>query len=205
MNHLYTVEGKKWQTVLRVMTLVTLFAGAYTLVQSVLLLIQDLEIPDLSILVVVIYLLATPFAFAAALLWAYSIHRMAQTGNGDLALVLGYAMMIMVNIDKLVYVSIHREGDSVSFVILSGLKLVCFVICFLHYQGIGNRGITLFAAILLVASAALELEEAVRYLIETGYYALNSYYFIQTLLEGLLATEGLLFLFGVKKGYIQKR
>lgn len=205
MNHLYTVEGKKWQTVLRVMTLVTLFAGAYTLVQSVLLLIQDLEIPDLSILVVVIYLLATPFAFAAALLWAYSIHRMAQTGNGDLALVLGYAMMIMVNIDKLVYVSIHREGDSVSFVILSGIKLVCFVICFLHYQGIGNRGITLFAAILLVASAALELEEAVRYLIETGYYALNSYYFIQTLLEGLLATEGLLFLFGVKKGYIQKR
>lgn len=205
MNHLYTVEGKKWQTVLRVMTLVTLFAGAYTLVQSVLLLIQDLEIPDLSILVVVIYLLATPFAFAAALLWAYSIHRMAQTGNGDLALVLGYAMMIMVNIDKLVYVSIHREGDLVSFVILSGIKLVCFVICFLHYQGIGNRGITLFAAILLVASAALELEEAVRYLIETGYYALNSYYFIQTLLEGLLATEGLLFLFGVKKGYIQKR
>lgn len=205
MNHLYTVEGKKWQTVLRVMTLVTLFAGAYTLVQSVLLLIQDLEIPDLSILVVVIYLLATPFAFAAALLWAYSIHRMAQTGNGDLALVLGYAMMIMVNIDKLVYVSIHREGDLVSFVILSGIKLVSFVICFLHYQGIGNRGITLFAAILLVASAALELEEAVRYLIETGYYALNSYYFIQTLLEGLLATEGLLFLFGVKKGYIQKR
>ena len=205
MNHIYTIEGKKWQTVLRVITLITLFAGAYTLVQSILLLIQDLEIPDLSILVVVIYLLATPFAFAAALLWAYSVHRMAQTGNGDLALVLGFAMMIMVNIDKLVYVSIHQEGDSLSFIILSAIKLVCFVICFLHYQAIGNRGITLFAAILLVASAVLELEEAVRYLVETGYYALNSYYFIQTLLEGLLAAEGLLFLFGVKKGFIQKR
>lgn len=205
MNHLYTVEGKKWQTVLRVITLITLFVGAYSLVQSVLLLIQDLEIPDLSMLVVVIYLMATPFAFAAALLWAYSVHRMTQTANGDLALVLGYAMMIMVNIDKLVYVSIHQEGDSLSFVILSGIKLVCFVICFLHYQGIGNRGITLFAAILLVASAALELEEAVRYLIQTGNYALNSYYFIQTLLEGFLAVEGLLFLFGVKKGFIQKR
>ncbi|MCI8793133.1 MAG: hypothetical protein HFG38_10095 [Eubacterium sp.] len=205
MDRLYTIEGRRWQTILRVLTLITLFAGAYALVQSVLLLIQDLEIPDLSILVVVIYLLATPFAFLAALMWAYSVHRMAQAGNGDLALVLGFAMMIMVNIDKMVYVSIHREGDSISFVILSGIKLVCFVICFLHYQGIGNRGITLFAAILLVASAALELEEAVRYLIGTGYYALNSYYFIQTLLEGLLASESLLFVFGIKKGYIQKR
>ncbi len=205
MDHLYTIEGRKWQTILRVLTLITLFAGAYALVQSVLLLIQDLEIPDLSILVVVIYLLGTPFAFLAALLWAYSVHRMTQAGNGDLALVVGFAMMIMVNIDKLVYVSIHHEEDSVSFVILSGIKLVCFVICFLHYQGIGNRGITLFAAILLVASAALELEEAVRYLIGMSYYALNSYYFVQTLLEALLASEGLLFAFGIKRGYIQKR
>ncbi len=205
MDHLYTIEGRKWQTILRVLTLITLFAGAYALVQSVLLLIQDLEIPDLSILVVVIYLLGTPFAFLAALFWAYSVHRMTQSGNGDLALVVGFAMMIMVNIDKLVYVSIHHEEDSVSFVILSGIKLVCFVICFLHYQGIGNRGITLFAAILLVASAALELEEAVRYLIGMSYYALNSYYFVQTLLEALLASEGLLFAFGIKRGYIQKR
>lgn len=205
MDHLYTIEGRKWQTILRVLTLITLFAGAYALVQSVLLLIQDLEIPDLSILVVVIYLLGTPFAFLAALFWAYSVHRMTQSGNGDLALVVGFAMMIMVNIDMLVYVSIHHEEDSVSFVILSGIKLVCFVICFLHYQGIGNRGITLFAAILLVASAALELEEAVRYLIGMSYYALNSYYFVQTLLEALLASEGLLFAFGIKRGYIQKR
>lgn len=205
MNHLYTIEGKVWQTVLRILTLVTLFAGSYALVQAILLVIRDWEMQNVSMLVVTIYVLVTPFAFTAALFWAYSVHRMAQTGNGDMALILGYAMMLMAAVDNLVYISIHRDGDSLSLFILGGIELVCFVICFLYYQGIGNFAMTLCAVILIVAAEALKLEEAVRYLSFIGLYAFNGYYFVERLLETLLAVESLLFVFAVKRGYIQKR
>ena len=66
MNHLYTIEGRIWQTVLRVLTLVTLFAGSYALVQAILLVIRDWELQNVSMLVVMIYVLVTPFAFAAS-------------------------------------------------------------------------------------------------------------------------------------------
>lgn len=205
MNHLYTIEGKMWQSILRVLTLITLFAGAYALVQAVLEMIQFWEMEDLSMLVVVIYLLVTPFAFAASLLWAYSVHRMAQTANGDMALVLGFAMMIMASVDNLIYISIHHGGDSLSFFILGGLRLICFVICFMYYQGVGNKAVTLCASIILVGAAALELEEAVRYFISIEVYEFGGYYFVQTTLAALLALESLLFVFGIKKGYIEKR
>lgn len=205
MNHLYTVEGKLWRSVLRVLTLITLFVGAYSLVQSVLTLIDYWEMKDLSMMVVVIYLLVTPFAFAASVLWAYSVHRMAQTANGDMALILGFAMMIMASVDNLIYISIHHEGDSLSFFILGGIKLICFILGFLYYQGVGNRAVTLCSSLLLVAAGALELEEAVRYFISIEIYEFGGYYFMQTLLEAMLAVESLLFVFGIKKGYIQKR
>lgn len=205
MNHLYTIEGKVWQTVLRVLSLVTLFAGAYALVQGILLAIRDWEMQNVSMLVVMIYVLVTPLGFVAALLWAYSVHRMARTENGDMAIILGYAMMLMAAVDNLIYISIHNEGDSLNLFILGGIELVCFVICFLYYQGIGSHVITLCATLLLVAVAALRLEETVRYLSGIGIYAFNGYYFVQMLLETLLAVESLLFVFAVKKGFIQKR
>ena len=205
MNHLYTIEGKGWQTVLRVLSLVTLFAGAYALVQAILLVIRDWEMQNVSMLVVMIYVLVTPLGFAASLLWAYSIHRMARTENGDMAVILGYAMMLMAAVDNLIYISIHNEGDSLNLFILGGIELVCFVICFLYYQGLGSHIMTLCAAILLVAVAALRLEETVRYLAVIGSYAFNGYYFIQMVLETLLAVESLLFVFAVKKGFIEKR
>lgn len=205
MNHLYTIEGKVWQTVLRVLSLVTLFTGAYALVQGILLVIRDWEMQNVSMLVVMIYVLVTPLGFVAALLWAYSVHRMARTENGDMAIILGYAMMLMASVDNLIYISIHNEGDSLSLFILGGIELVCFMICFLYYQRIGSHVITLCAALLLVAVAALRLEETVRYLAGIGSYAFNGYYFVQMLLETLLAVESLLFVFAVKKGFIQKR
>ena len=205
MNHLYTIEGKVWQTVLRVLSLVTLFAGAYALVQGILLVIRDWEMQNVSMLVVMIYVLVTPLGFVAALLWAYSVHRMARTENGDMAIIIGYAMMLMAAVDNLIYISIHNEGDSLSLFILGGIELVCFMICFLYYQGIGSHVITLCATILLVAVATLRLEETIRYLASIGSYAFNGYYFVQMLLETLLAVESLLFVFAVKKGFIQKR
>lgn len=198
-NNTLSVSGKMWKMPLRVLTLITFFIAAYSLVQSVLVLIQDYERQDLSMLVVVIFLLVTPLAFAAALLFAYSVHKMAGGMEAGKQIVLGYSMLVLAAVDNLIYISIHHEGDSVSFYLLGGIELICFIIFFLYYQDLGNRAMALCAGILLVACMVLELEEAIRYFISISYYDFTGYYFSQTLLEALLAVESLLFLFGLKK------
>lgn len=194
-----SISSKTWKMPLRVLSLITFFIAAYSLVQSVLVLIQDYERQDLSMLVVIIFLLVTPFAFAAALFFAYSIHRMAGDGKADRQMILGYAMLVLAAVDNLIYISIHHEGDSVSFYLLGGIELVCFIIFFLYYQDLGNRAMALCAGILLVACTVLELEEAIRYFVSISYYDFTGYYFSQTLLDTLLAVESLLFVFGLKK------
>lgn len=194
-----SISSKTWRMPLRVLSLITFFIAAYSLVQSVLVLIQDYERQDLSMLVVIIFLLVTPFAFAAALFFAYSIHRMAGDGKADRQMILGYAMLVLAAVDNLIYISIHHEGDSVSFYLLGGIELVCFIIFFLYYQDLGNRAMALCAGILLVACTVLELEEAIRYFVSISYYDFTGYYFSQTVLDALLAVESLLFVFGLKK------
>lgn len=190
---------------LRVLSLITLFIGAYSFVQSVLILIQDYEQQDLSMVVVIIFLLVTPFSFAASFFFAFGIHRIAADEGADQKIILGFAMMVMAAVDNLVYVSIHHEGDAISFYLLGGIELICFVICFLYYQGLGNRTMTLCGAILLTACTALELEEAVRYFISIGYYDFTGYYFSQTFLDVLIAVESLLFVFGLRQGIVRKK
>lgn len=205
MNYLLTVEGTRWKRVLRVFALITLFVGAYALVQGVLVLIQDWEMQNVSMTVVVIYLMVTPFCFAASMLWAYGVHRMAQGVEGNVPIVIGYAMMVMAAVDNLIYISIHYKGDAPSFLILGGIELVCLIICFLYYQGFGNRAMTLCSTILLTASAALGLEEAVRLFVSVDTYAFDGYYFAQTMLEMLIAVESLLFVFGIRQGLMKRR
>ena len=203
-NHNLSLYGKTGTSILRVLTLIGLFFSAYALVQGFFVLIQDFQAQEISKLVVVVYLLATPFTSAAAILFTFFVHRSARGEGADFLMILGYAMMVMAAVDNLIYVSIHHSGDSVSFYILGGIELISLIICFLYYQGIGNWGMTLCASILLVACMALELEEAVRYIFSVGMYAFTSYYFAQTLLDFLVAAEGVLFAFFVKTGIEHK-
>lgn len=194
-----SINGEVWKIPLRVLTVITLFIASYSLVQSALVLIEDYERQDLSMLVVIIFLLVTPLAFAATLFFAYSVHRMASGTEADGQMALGYALTVLAAVDNLIYVSIHHEGDSVSFYLIGGIELICFIIFFLYFQDMGNRPMALCAGILLVACTVLELEEAVRYFISISYYDFTGYYFSQTLLNVLIAVESLLFVFGVKK------
>lgn len=175
------------------------------MVQSVFVFLADLRMEEVSMLVVVIYLLVTPFSFLASIFFAIFVH---QTGRGygkDMQIVLGYALMVMAAVDNLIYVSIHHAGDALSFYILGGIEVICMVICFLYYQGIGNVGILLCGVILYVACTLLELEEAIRYFLSIQYYDFTGYYFAQTVLDFLLALIGLGFAIFVKNGIVQKR
>ncbi len=202
MNQTLAIEGKVWKTVLRVLSLITFFIGAYTLVQSVLELISYFEAKDVSMLVVVLYILVTPLCFVAALFFAISVHKMAMGEEGEQKIVLAYAVLVLSAVDNLIYVSVHHAGDAISFYLLAGIELVCFVVLFLYYQGWGIRMLALSSAILLIACTALELEEAVRYFATAEAVVLQDwigYYFSQSVLSFLIALQSLLFLFGLKK------
>ena len=205
MNQSLSIPNRVGQMLLRIFTWITLFLGAYSMVQSCFVVLADLRMEEVSMLVVVIYLLVTPFSFLASIFFAIFVH---QTGRGygkDMQIVLGYALMVMAAVDNLIYVSIHHAGDALSFYILGGIEVICMVICFLYYQGIGNVGILLCGVILYVACTLLELEEAIRYFLSIQYYDFTGYYFAQTVLDFLLALIGLGFAIFVKNGIVQKR
>ena len=189
-KRLWAVESPIWQRVLRVFTLGVLFVAAYSLVQSVVFFISATKAENISMLVVAIYLLITPFCFLAALFWAYSVHGMLIGKNGDFSLVLGFAMLVLAAVDNTVYVSIHHEGDSLTFYVMGGLQIVCSVIGFLYYQELGNKRLTVLAMVLLWGCSLLDLIEAVRYYASIDTFGLFSYYMAQTVLSFLLTALG---------------
>lgn len=199
------IEKALWQTPLRILSLLNLFISAYALMKGVLFLVESIGRQELSLLVVVIYLLVTPFCFMAVLFFSYAVYRMSGGMGADMQIVWGFAMMVLASVDDLIYISIHHEGDALSFYLLGGIVLICYIICFLYYQDIGNRALTLCASVLLTACAVLSLEEAVRYFASVSWYEVTGYYFSQTLLEFLLAVQSLLFLFALQKGAGQKK
>lgn len=195
----YSIENKIWQTVLRVLSLITLFIGAYSLVQGILVFIRDIARPELSMLVVVIYLLVTPLGFVAALLFAYAIHRIVSGREAINAVVYGFAAMVLASVDNLIYIGIHHSGDAISFYVLGAIFLICYAILFLYYQNMGTYAMALCSGVLLVAGTVLELEEAIRYFISINVFDFTGYYFSQSLLDTLLAVTSLLFVVALKK------
>lgn len=204
-NHTLSFAGTSWKMPLRVLSIITLFISAYTLAQAVLVLVEDYQRQNLSMLVVALYLLVTPLSFLAALFFAYTIHRMSADRGADNQFIIGYAILVLAAVDNLIYISIHYSGDALSFYLLGGIWLICYIICFLYYQDLGNRPLALCAAILLVACALLQLEEAVRYFLDPNIaFDFTGYYFSQTVLNALLAVETLLFVLGLQKGVAVK-
>ena len=92
-NHTITLQDKKWGMPVRVLTLITFFLGAFTLVQAILLLSEYYSNYDVSMPVVILFLLITPFAFVAALMFAFGVHKIAQGNGADKNIILGFAMM----------------------------------------------------------------------------------------------------------------
>lgn len=194
-NHTLSISSRGRMVALRIWTWITLFVSIYSLVQAVRVFLADSGEKDISMLVVVIYLLVTPLQFAASVFFTFFV-QFAE--NKSSTLILGYALTVLAAVDNLIYVSIHH-ADSLAFHVLAGLELICLVICFLYYQNIGSWGVTLCACIVLAACVLLQLEEAVRYFIVEKYYDFTGYYFVQTVLNVLLALLGLLFVLSIER------
>lgn len=200
-GNILRISKPVWKAPLRVVSILALFFGACSLVQSVFMLLEYCEQQSLSMLVVFLFLLVTPLTFCASLFFVFGVHRIASGTGADSKIVLGFAMMVMAAVDNLIYVSIRHSGDALSFYLLGGIQVICFVICFLYYQDFGTFPLVLCGTVLLVACAALEMEEAVRYIVSIDLIELpDLYYLVKNILNTLIAAECVLFLFGLQKG-----
>ena len=203
-NHTITLRDKKWGVPVRVLTLINFFLASFTLVQCIMLMSEYYSNYDVSMPVVFIFLLITPLAFSASLLFVFGIHRIAQGIGADKNIVLGFAMMLLLAVDNLVYIPIHYRGDNgnpVSFLILGAIELICLIIFFLYYQNFGNKALTVCAGILLILSFGFEMIEAVRLLsAEDVTLTLDTLYnLIKKVLNTLIAVQSLLFVFALDR------
>lgn len=201
-NHTITLREERWGIPLRVLSLVNLFLASFALVQCVMILLNEYNLQEVSMPVVFVFLMITPFAFVATLLFAFGIHRIGQGIGADANIIWGFAMMILLEVDNLVYIPIHYEADqATSFFTLGGIELICLIIYFLYYQNMGNRVLTLCAGILLILSFGFEMSEAVRLVMadEVGASIYSIYNLVKKALNTLIAVQAFLFVFAFSR------
>lgn len=205
-NHTITLRDRKWGIPARTLTLINLFLGSFTMVQCIILLMEYYTGSNISMPVVIIFLLITPFAFAASLLFAFGVHRICQGMGADNNIILGFAMMLLLAVDNLIYIPIHYRGDNgdpLSFMILGSIELICLIIFFLYYQNLGNQALTICAGILLILSFGFEMIEAIRLIgAEDVALSLDAVYnLLKKVLNTLIAAQSLLFVFAFNRSF----
>lgn len=205
MNTL-SIKGEIYKIPMRVLTLITLFLSTVSLVQSGMILINEAKLGIVSMSVVIIFLLVTPFVFVGTLFMAVSIHGMAQEKNKGGWLILAYALYLLAAVDHLIYIPIHYEKEAaVSFLILGGIELICLILCFLYFQNIGPWALAFCGSVLLILSFGLEFLEAVRYVTsfqEVDVYVM--YHFVKKLVSLLIGVSSLLFVLGIRNDVMVK-
>ena len=135
-------------------------------------------------------------------MFAFGVHKTAQGNGEDKNIILGFAMMLLLAVDNLIYIPIHYRGDNgdpLSFMILGAIELICLIIFFLYYQNWGNKALTFCAGVLLVLSFGFEMVEAIRLLCASDItLTLDTFYnLMKKVLNTLLAVQALLFVFAL--------
>lgn len=200
-GNILRIDKPYFRAVLRIITLMTFFICSCSMVQSVLMFLKYYEQKNLSMLVVFLFLMVSPLTFLASLFFVYGIHRMAGGTGADLAIVLGYAMLVLTAVDDLVYISVQEGGDIISLYLLGGIRLTCYMICFLYYQDYVNGPLAFCACVLLAACAILDITDLVQYMNTVTTIELpDMYYMVKCIVTALISAEGILFLVGIHKG-----
>jgi len=197
------------KTIMRVMTLILLFLTAAGMVQAVAIFTQYLAVAgeeDVSLDMGVIYLMVTPFCLLASIFMAAGVHKMAQGLEGGFKLVLAYAFLILAAVDSLVYIPVRYEISMVtSLFILSAIELVCLIILFMYFQGMGPKALALFGAIMLLLCFGLELRSAILYVWNSDLYFYNLYYLNKAICNFLFALMGVFLVAGLEINLLKKK
>lgn len=205
MNTL-SIKGEIYKIPMRVITLITMFLATVSLVQSGMILTNEAKLGQVSMPVVVIFLLVTPLIFAGTIFMAVSIHGMAQEKKKGAQLIIAYALFLLAAVDNMIYIPIHYEKDAAtSFLILGGIELICLGICFFYFQNMGPKALALCGSILLILSFGLEFIEAVRYV--SSFRSVDVYVmynFVKKLVNFLIAVSSILYVLGLRNDVVVK-
>ncbi len=151
---------------LRYILLFTVVISAYDTGRAVLSLIELARKPGMDILLVVLWLLTAPLTFAATVFLFYACKCLREGKSAAMPTTIAFGLMILSSVSNLISQVNILNGNGLSIVILCGIVLVCYIICFLYYQRIGTKMMTWFAAGLNVLCGGYYLINGIKLVIE---------------------------------------
>ena len=140
------IKNTMFMSVLRIILTITVVVAAYDTGRAILSFIELVRKPGMHVLLVLLWLLTAPLTFAAAVCLFYAYKRLTEGANVTMPVTIGFGLMILSSVSNLISQSSILNGNGLSIMILCGIVLVCYIICFMYYQRIGSRPLTIFAA-----------------------------------------------------------
>lgn len=147
---------------LRFVGIMTVVVAAYDTGRAVLSFLELVRTPDMDILLVLLWLLTAPLTFGASVCFFYAAKKIYDGQGADLAITIAFGLMILSSVANLISQASILNGKAISILVLCGVTLICYVIGFLYFQGIGTRLMAMFAGGLGVACATYYLVIGIR-------------------------------------------
>lgn len=186
-------------TPLRMVLLFSVVISAYDVGRAILSFIELVRQPDMDVLLITLWLLTAPLSFAACVCLVYACKRMMDGRSAAMPVTVGFGLMVLSGVSNLISQASILAGNGLSIMVLCALVLVCYIICFLQYQRIGTRPLTIFAAVMGVLCGGYYLINGIKLVIEQPNQLLG-YLFTSYLTAFLVAVSTLLFVIAVDYG-----
>ena len=171
LNDLFTAP-------LRIITIFAVVISAYDVGRAILSFVEFTRGEGFDMLLVVLFLLPAPLTFASAFLLFYAAKSVLEGKNADMAVTIAFGLMVLSSISYLI-AEASTLSEAVSLIVLCAIVLVCYVIEFLYYQGIGNRALAIFAGGMGLACAVYSLINGIILVVheprQIGGYLFTSY------------------------------
>ncbi len=184
---------------LRILLIFTVVIAAYDTGRAILSFVELVRQPNMDVLLVLLWLLTAPLTFAASVCFFYAYKRLTEGANVSMPVTLGFGAMVLSSVSNLLSQASILNGNGLSIMILCGIVLVCYIICFLYYQRIGVKALTVFAAIMGVLCGLYYLIQGAKLVIDEPQQILG-YLFTSYLTCLLIAVSVLIFVLAIDVG-----
>ena len=137
---------------LRLISIFTVVISAYAIGRAILLFVETVKIPGMSMLLVLLFSLPSFLTFAAVFLLAFAAKKIREGAGGDRFVTIAFGLMILSSLSFMMsQFGTLKLPEDMSSIILCAIVLICYVIIFLYFQGMGNRALAVFAGIMGLA------------------------------------------------------
>ena len=197
------MEGKKNNSIrflndmftapLRIITIFTVVIAAYDVGRAVLSFVEYSRGEGIDMLLVLLYLLPAPLTFATAVLLFYAAKSILEGKGADMIVTIAFGLMVLSSVANLIVEASTLSSSAISWIILFAIVLICYIIGFLYYQGIGNRALAIFGGGLGLACAVYCLINGI-ILVTNEPRQIGGYLFTSYLTATMIALNILMFI-----------